>query len=860
MRKVLKNLRGYILRTPTLDPLLLVLSVFALAWRWFGVGFPKGVDTLASLPSYFPLREGITQYHSLLNWAQYWGLGEPVRWRLSHFIGIFVVDDLGLKILITLVFASAGVSMYFFIHHITGNRLASFVSGLFYIFVPYHFGQAIFGGQLSLSIAYTLTPLVFLLIERNSKSFSYRRAILAGLAVAALALSHPQAFPLLIGPFVVLYCLFKVVTSKSTNRDRLATRGVKIFIPIIIGLLISAFWSVDLAFQRDLLHHVKYSLEQTEYWSPSFLQLMTARPHTLNSPLSAFDAISSLPTLLLRLFPTLLVLFAPILLPRNRYVLFFSVTALVALTLGMGIYSPIPLFSFAFKNIPLFDGLQTPGRYLMYITFSFSILAGFTVMAVSGWLKRINLRVLIALIIALLLIANIYGESQQAFGTFNLQSDQKQAMTWLSQQEPGRLLALPTVTWVFQPLPSGAGSAITHDDAETGQIVFPWNYVHLHKKEVVSRGGAPHLALQDTVDLFAQVIPRIYSERIDSMDIWDVLGIKYIVLDGNYLTERFFQTKVRELESSEDFEKAWSNGRVVIFTKANSYPRIFFQYEIEKTTNMFEPNGSDWYQGQETQTEATFGWAEDIAPGAKLLHCNYIFDNEGKDFFTIAKNLDQGELGDYDAFSFYFFVDGRPGDIQMVVNLFEKDGGGYRFPVNAGFREGWNHVEIPLSLFVAYGKKDSNRMLDKSEIETIWISIVETGSYAEPKCFSIDYHFAAIKYGYVFDDITFTLIHPGKYAVAIKADEPGYLVLAESYHPRWVAKDSKTGEAIAEAEPVYVALNGFWLEKGNYELILEYEDGLPHKVGNTLSILTLIACLGYLAKNPLQKLIRRKRG
>lgn len=826
--------------------LVLVSVLLFLGKGWLNGAFPAGVDTLSAPAQFWQIRSNLMEYGLFSGWNQYWYLG---CWNsiiaVPQVVGLLILDHVWLKIFFLVNAALGGFFMYLFVLRLTSDRFAGLISGIFYSLSP--FSLLIMGdaGFISLSIAYTIVPLVFMAVEVHFRKLTSRSAFIAGLAFACLLLTHRQVV-ILLGSLVALYMLFlliRLIRGETSSRSRRVITGAKFLSPFVIALLLSAYWWLPFWAERDFLAGTYRSFSLVQGYSLSAVGSLTfwARYELTES----YSKI-------LAFFPLFLALFALVFERKNGNVMFFSVTSLIFITLSMGSNFPILLYEFAHKYVPFFNGIGTPARFLFAAAFSLAVLSGFSVKYLIAPF-HVRKRLVIVSLVALVLLAGVYGESSRIFDTWDMDTSESKAMAWLAKQEGGRIVSLPIENWVWSETRG------TRCGPHAGGQVNPWTLTYLHQKESLT-GGIQNLQFRPTHDFRGIVHKQVNQGLVSHNHLLDVLGTRYVVLDGYYITKGLLATVFSDLTESDKYEEVFHSGNVAIFRNNEAFPRIFLQHEIKKAANMFEPNGSDWYQGQETQTEATFGWTEDIALGVKLLRCKYVFDNEGKDFFTIAKNLDQGELGDYDAFSFYFFVDRRPGDIQMVVNLFEKHGGRYRFPVNAGFREGWNHVEIPFSLFVSYGKKDSNRMLDKSEIETIWISIVETGSYAEPKCFSIDCHFAAIKYEYVFDDITFTLIHPGKYAVAIKADEPGYLVLAESYHPRWVAKDSKTGEAIAEAEPVYVALNGFWLEKGNYELILEYEDGLPHKVGNTLSILTLIACLGYLAKNPLQRLLRRKRG
>ena len=833
IKKLTKSLRVSLGKYHFVIPLsVLVLIGFFLARGWLDCGFPKGDDATTSLPMFWPLQKSLFDELTPISWSSYWYLGHPTEWRLPHLLGIFTFSNISIKLFNMAIFILAGIFMYFFVYEITRNSSASFFSGLFYTFLPYHLLFTFFSGHLSISIAYSVTPLVFLSLKKSSKSISPPLTILTGFTVAVLILTHPQAFPILIGPFIFAYCLFEIIIrSLLGNRTDVAKCAIRIFASLMIGLLLSAYWWVPMIQEMDLFHSRSFSLEETIRYTPSFLELITFRPPHWNSPSTAIGAISSPPILAIRFFVPLFALLALIFLHRNKYVIFFSITGLTAIALGMGVYSPIPLFPFAFENIPFFDGIRTPVRFLAFASFAFSVPAGLLMARIFSRLKNRNMHTLVLIMASLLVIANVYEETQRAFQTFDLEPSQKEAMSWLSEQESGRLAYLPFRTWANTP--------------ETRNIVYPWNYVHLHKKEVLG-GGAPFYQLQNTADFLSIVKSKLHNEKINSIKLLDVLGVKYVVLDGNYpnyLEEGLYKTVHSDLESSDDFEEVWSGGNVTIFKNLNAFPRVFLQREGEiKKIDVFEDSSTlAWRWAQATQYPARLGWSE-----------------EGRNWLNVSvENID---FENFDAINFWHYLPEPQPNIHLDIAVFEKDESRYTASIRVDTSQGWHKVSVPFALLRLADSEDENRQLDKNQIASLWIRASETGNYEENKAFTIYFdNMTLSKYEYIFNEVSFELIHPGKYKVNVNIDEPSYLVLAESYHPSWVAKDPATGKVIARSEPLYIALNGLWLEEGKYELILAYEKSLPQKTGNTVSVVTLIACLGCLAKNPAQKLLRRMR-
>ena len=777
---------------------------------WLNRGFPKGHDTMAGLPVFYVIRKAFLSNSTLISWNPYWYLGYRFDWRLPYILGIFISSNAGMKIYGGTLFILSGIFMFMFFYEITNSPISSFISSIFYNLSPFLIVQ-IFEGHFTHVLGYALTPLVFLLIERYSATKRIYLLVLTGFGMTTLLLSHPQ-IPILVGSFVIMYCIFKALDESKRNTiknlRKFFNNSLKLFLPLIIAILLSTYWWLPMVFERGMRCSMEFTLESTRMFTPSPLEVITLRPSSCCSP-SNFGFLNS-PSVFIfihRLFIPIFALSALIVHPKNKYVIFFSITAFLAITLAMGVYSPIPLFAIAFKYIPFFNGIRTPGRFLIYGSFSYSVLAGFTMLKISSWIRKLWTNLAFLFVICLLIISSVYGDALYAFQTFDLEPSQKSAMSWLSKQEAGRLVSIPWETWVYTP--------------ETRNIVFPWNYVHLHKKEVVM-GGIPYMALRNTVNLLNILRFKLYNEKISSIELIDILGIRYIVIDGNYpryLSEDLINTICADLESSEHFKKVWYEDNVVIYENLNAFPRIFILKKSQfKEINTFEDNVTfTWRWAEGTQYPARLVWSEEVVlTGNRSLRSDYNFTQKDRDWLNIGVNVTNIDFEDFDAISFWYYLPQAQPNIRLGIALFERDGSRYcvSMPINSS--QGWHKFEVPFALLRLAYSEDENRQLDKNQIEVLWVGVAEAGDYEENKTFSIYFdNMTLIKYEYVFDNVSFKLIHPGKYKVYVEVEKPSYLILSESYHPQWVAKDAKTGEVVATSTPIFIALNGFLLKKGN---------------------------------------------
>lgn len=625
-------------------------------------------------------------------------------------------------------------------------------------------------------------------------------------------------------------------------------RIIALLIPLVIGLFIAAYWWLPLVFNRNLFSSETFTLASSVPYTHSFFQLITFRINGDSS--SATFAIENSPSigiLLIRLFVPIFALAALLFYRKNKYVLFFLGTSIVAIILAMGVYSPIPLFSFAFQHFPFFNGIQTPSRFMIFAAFGFSVLAGFTtagIMRVKKPKKNL-LNLILVGIILVAIIGPVYSETLYAFQTFELTPSQTAGMSWLSGQEPGRVVSLPWITWVNIP--------------GTRSIVYPWNYVQMYGQESVM-GGVPSRELQNSADLLNVLRSDLYNGNITNIKLLNILGVRYIVLDKNYPTlfnSTQYDAAYAALKSSSGFRLAWSGDNVTIFENLNVFPRVFVMTETCTKIDTFDTN-TMWKWAQGTQYPAELSWNNNIVQNGNVsLQSNYRFTNSGRDWLNIGTNVTNINFTDYDAISFSYYLPKPQSDIRLGIALFEQDGGEYTAPIQIDTTPGWHAATIPFAA-MQMATNDTNKQLDLNQIKSLWIGVTETSNYATNKIFTIYFdNMQLVKYNYIFNQSTFQEIQPGKYQVNLNLKQDSYVVLAESYDPQWVATDQQTGKTI-NSEPLFIALNGFQIQKGEHQITLEYKQSTPDIIGEATSVGTALACLVCLIIFPLRKRFRFK--
>ena len=227
------------------DPALLILICIVVASGWLNSDLPKGHDAISTICTAATVKDFFMS-HGLLSDCSSYGtvssffLGSCLLHCLLLIINLIFTWAAAAKLLFFILFALSAVSAYYYTYELTRSRPASFIAGLAYVFAPYYLIEVVFEGHWSFGAQYMLTPLVFLATEKAIQQPKIGRLILAGLSLALLiALGHPQTLPILVGPFLALYMLFRIWMA---GRERLRVNITTCLFIFLIGLALTAFW------------------------------------------------------------------------------------------------------------------------------------------------------------------------------------------------------------------------------------------------------------------------------------------------------------------------------------------------------------------------------------------------------------------------------------------------------------------------------------------------------------------------------------------------------------------------------------------------------------------------------------------
>lgn len=329
----------------------------------------------------------------------------PLAYYVGGFLNVAGFDPLiATKITMIIGILLAGISMYFLAREFWGET-GGVVSGLFYIYAPYHALDIYVRGDVAEFWAYAFIPLVFYGLWKTYKLQKWRYVIIGSLGYAGVILSH-NLTALMTTPFLLIASLFNCFIANkgkkiSTLRFQLST--------IFLGLFLSAFYWLPALFEmkytnvlsqigggadfRD--HFVCISQLWKSGWgfggsAPGCVDGLSFKIGKLHIVLF----IASL-FLLLRKFNTYNI--------KKVTIIFFSILAVFSVLLTLSFSKPL------WEFIKPMEFLQYPWRFLLFASFFLSFLGGFCVFLLKNiFYKAKYSTVLLYVSVGVLIFALIY--------------------------------------------------------------------------------------------------------------------------------------------------------------------------------------------------------------------------------------------------------------------------------------------------------------------------------------------------------------------------------------------------------------------------------------------------------------------
>lgn len=379
---------------------------------------------------------------------------------LTKVVGDVTLILVSLEFMLFLITLS---SMFYFTYHYNKSVIAGLASALIYTFSRI---SPIMGGP-GYMLGYALTPLLFLSLDKALRGKSFRDLLIFSLLLSLLVTSTILAHAYVVLLFTAVYVLFHLIIRVRTI-ERAHTMTSKkflvyiahgsrvLFIPIIIALLLSAFYLVpSISVTGPIITKSGgYSVETiTQYSSGSLLNSIILKPTTRPTEYVNVSYIDFITMIIV------IISLSVLLYHRDFYSTVFLLFIIFSVFFSSGPNPPFKeIYLFLYNNLPYFSFVRSARRWMMITLFAYSFLVGTAVGDSISYLKKVlknpfkipyrNMRILSKLFLIMLLFSSIltfsilHGiEQKQWIDTYNLPESYVKPYEWIRQQSGDFVIA-----------------------------------------------------------------------------------------------------------------------------------------------------------------------------------------------------------------------------------------------------------------------------------------------------------------------------------------------------------------------------------------------------------------------------------
>lgn len=359
--------------------IIVALSYFAVKPLFIPGFFPIHDDT--QVQRVLEMKKSLSDGMLPVRWVKDLGYGfgypifnfyDPLVYYGGAFFMFFGFDALAsTKIILGLSIILSGITMYLFAKEFWG-RIGGIISGILYIFTPYHAINIFVRGDFAENLAYTFVPLVFLgLYKIYRRQSVYLWVVISSLSFAAIITSH-NLTAMMVAPFFIVYAIVLIIS--SSKKSILPPNSY--FLIFMLGALLSAFyWLPALAEMRytNIISQIGGGADFKDHFA-CFSQLWESSWGFGGSVPGCIDGMSfriGKIHIVLALISLVVLLF---IWKKNKNtrnsIIFFIISFLLSVFLMLEISKPV------WDMIPQMAYFQYPWRFLLLTSFTASFLGG----------------------------------------------------------------------------------------------------------------------------------------------------------------------------------------------------------------------------------------------------------------------------------------------------------------------------------------------------------------------------------------------------------------------------------------------------------------------------------------------------
>lgn len=411
---------------------VLTLSLLAIQPFFHGEFFP--IHDATQVARVFEMHQSLQGGMFPVRWVQDlgYGYGYPIfsfYAPFSYYLGAFFMflgfsALVATKIMIALGVVFSGVTMYFFAKELFGEK-AAVLSGILYVFAPYHALNIYVRGAIGEVWAYAFIPLAFLGFLRIAKKPTWISLALAVGGLVGIIISH-NLTALIVAPFLLveIAILFFRFPGKTSRKGLL--------FGLILSFLISSWYTLPAVFEMGYTNVVSQTGGGSDY-KDHFVclsQLWSSQWGFGGSTSGCLDGLS-FQIGKIHILLAGIGLSGTLFLRRKkerRIGLLLTLGILVATLMVLPVTKPL------WDALPFMKYLQFPWRFLQIDLFLISLLGGFSVFLLAFVEERLRVKYSGVVILSMIIlgIAFFYTKLFQAQFFYDPYPDQtkKSTLNW----------------------------------------------------------------------------------------------------------------------------------------------------------------------------------------------------------------------------------------------------------------------------------------------------------------------------------------------------------------------------------------------------------------------------------------------
>lgn len=415
--------------------LLIVLSIVAII-PFFNPGFFSIHDD-TQIQRVYEMKRALADGMLPVRWVSDLGYGygypifnfyAPLPYYLGGAISLLGISALlATKLMIAMSIVGAAFSMYLLAREFWGKS-GGLLSGVLYLFAPYHALNTYVRGDIGELYAYFFIPLIFYGIWKYYKNPNFKYLLIGVLSYAGLITSHNLS-ALMVTPFIIFTILVLLFTKK---------RFSILAIPIL-GLLLSSFYFIPALAEMNYTNVLKIVGGSTDY-KEHFVcipQIWDSLWMYGGSISGCVDGLSFRLGKIHIIFSIFSVFLAVLLLKKEKLKAGIAIISFLSLVLSL--FFMIDLSKSIWASVPYMNFFQFPWRFLLLASFFSSFIGGSLIFFIPKFFSKKKYRwtILVIGFIFVLLPVIFYSKlfvPQEYINKTSNEYTSKEFLNWTTSQ------------------------------------------------------------------------------------------------------------------------------------------------------------------------------------------------------------------------------------------------------------------------------------------------------------------------------------------------------------------------------------------------------------------------------------------